>query len=231
VHELAKGFSFTYSKIKNFEQCPLQHKRVDIDRTPGWEPSGDAIDYGNRVHAAFSKTLKNGIPLTPNMRHLQYWVDWVNSLPGTHHIENKWAISSDYQPAEWSTNFAWMRFIADVAVVHGKVGWLIDWKTGRRLEEPIQLWLGAACMFQHFPELEVIDSMFVWLKEDDGSNSHECISAETIKRGDVGEIWDQLLPRINTYADAVATGVFHPKPGFHCRWCRVQSCEFFGKAL
>ncbi len=227
---MGKPFSFTYSKLKNYEQCGRQHEAVDIKRMPGTEPGGDAIAYGNKVHTAFKAALKDGEPLPPHMKHLQYWVDWVKSLPGDKHIEEKWGLSKDKTPAEFFSNFAWMRMIVDVAVVHGKVGWLIDWKTGRRLEEPLQLWLGAALMFQKFPTLERIDSMFVWLKEDDGKNSHECISAEIIKKSDVPEIWEQILPRVEIYENAVATGVFLPKPGQHCRWCRVQSCEFFGKS-
>jgi hypothetical protein len=226
----SKSFSFTYSKLKNYETCGLQHQQVDILRQPGLQPSGDAIDYGNRVHDCFKKALKDGEPLQPRMRHLQYWVDWINSLPGEKHIENKWGLTRDYQPIDFFSAMAWMRFIADAAIINGRVGLLVDWKTGKRLEEPLQLWLGAACMFQYFPELQVVDSMFVWLKEDDGRNSAECITAETVKRGQIGDIWDQLLPRIQGYEDAVATGTFFPKPGFHCKWCRVQACEYFGKA-
>jgi hypothetical protein len=224
----AKPFSFTYSKLKSFEQCPLQHKWVTLDKTPGMEPSGDAIDYGNRVHAIFKTALQDNMAIARTMKHLQYWVDWVKTLPGELYVENKWGLDKEYQPVDFFTNQAWMRFIADVAVVGDRVGWLIDWKTGKRIEEPLQLWLGALCMFQYFPQLEIIDSMFVWLKEDNGDNSDECISAETIKRSDVSEIWDQLLPRITEYEATINTGIFHPRPGFHCRWCRVSTCQHFG---
>jgi hypothetical protein len=224
---MTKPFSFTYSKIKNYEQCPLQHKKVDIDRTPGWEPSGDAIDYGNRVHKAFCETLSKGAPLPVLMKGLQYWVDWCNGLPGDHYVEQKWAIDRHYQPTEYFGS-PWMRCNADFAAVFGPVGWLVDWKTGKRLEEPLQLWLSAMVMFSHFPQLKTIDSMFVWLKEDDGKNPQECISAETIQREQTGEIWEQMLPRIQTYEEAYLTHTFPPRPGNHCRWCRVQSCEFFG---
>ncbi len=229
---MAKPFSFTYSKLKNFETCPRQHEAVDIKRLPGMEPSGDAIDYGNEVHKALSDALKkeNG-EVPPRLKYLQYWVDYVNSLPGKKYIEDGWGLDKNFNETAYFGNFAWCRLKVDAAVVGDKVGWLIDWKTGKRLEEPLQLWISAAVMFQKFPQLKVIDSMFVWLKEDDGKNSHECISAETIKYSDIPDIWSQILPRVKSYEDAVASGVFMPKPGKHCRWCRVQSCEFFGKGI
>lgn len=231
---MAKAFSFTYSKLKSYETCGRQHK-AQLDKLPGMEPSGDAIDYGNRVHAAFKgalKTYEDPVPLPAQMRYLQYWVDYVRALPGQRYVEDKWGLDRFFQPILFFSNQAWLRLIVDVAVVdeEKKVGWLIDWKTGKRLEEPLQLWLGAAVMFAKFPALEVVDSMFIWLKEDDGKNSHECVTAETIKRSKVGELWDNILPRVSTYENAIDTNTFLPSPGRHCRYCRVQSCEFFGKA-
>ena len=224
---MAKPFSFTYSKLKNYEQCPLQHKKVDLDRTPGWEPSGDAIDYGNRVHKALHEALSKGTALPAMLKGLQYWVDWANQLPGEKYVEQKWALDRYYMPTEYFGS-PYIRFNADLAAVHGPVGWLADWKTGKRLEEPLQLWIGAAIMFAHFSELRTIDSMFVWLKEDDGMNSAECISAEIIHRHDIPSIWDQVGPRVKIYEEACQSQTFIPRPGAHCRWCRVQSCEFFG---
>lgn len=229
---MAKAFSFTYSKLKSFETCGRQHK-AQLDKLPGMEPSGDAIDYGNRVHKALAEALRTyDAPITlPNqMKYLQYWVNYVNSLPGQKYIEDKWAMDRTFQPILFFSNQAWLRLIVDVAVVGDKVGWLLDWKTGKRLEEPLQLWLGAAIMFAKFPQLELIDSMFCWLKEDDGKNSHECITAETIKRNQIGEVWNSILPRVSAYENAIDTNTFLPSPGRHCRYCKLQSCEFFGKA-
>jgi hypothetical protein len=171
--------------------------------------------------------LGKDIPLPVLMKGLQFWVDWCRGLPGKPYVEQKWAIDRQYQPTEYFGS-PWMRSKVDFATVHGPIGWLVDWKTGKRLEEPLQLWLNAMVMFAQFPELRRIESMFVWLKEDDGINSGECISVEHVKREETGEIWEQLLPRIKTYEDACQTQSFPPRPGMQCRWCRVQSCEFFG---
>jgi hypothetical protein len=223
---MTKPFSFTYSKLKSFETCGRQHK-AQLDKLPGMEPSGDAIDYGNQVHMALHAALKDDTPLPKRLSFLQYWVDWVKSLPGERFVEEKWGLDKYFNEIAFFTDLAWLRLIVDVAVVNHDAGvaWLIDWKTGKRLEEPLQLWLGAALMFQKFPELQVIDSMFVWLKEDDGKNSHECISTETIKRSQIDDLWTQLIPRIKVYEDALATGAFYPSPGRHCRWCKVVDCK------
>lgn len=235
---MAKAFTFTYSKIKNYEQCGLQHWATDIAKLPGMEPSGDAIDYGNQAHAVLHAALKNNEPLPPRFKHLQYWVDYVKrlaELPGAQlFVEEKWAIDRVHGETPYFSGYGrpapYMRFNCDVAVIAaaGRMGWLLDWKTGNRLEEPLQLWMGAAIMFALFPLLERVSSAFVWLKEDDGKNSNECISVENIKREEIDETWEQLQPRIDAYEDAVASGTFLAKPGRHCRWCKYQKCEHWG---
>ena len=232
------AFIFTYTKLTGYEKCPRQHKAVELDKTPGWGPQGDAIDYGNRVHKALHECLKNNIPLPVMLKGLQYWVDWAKQLEGDHYIEQNWALDRFYQPVDYF-GAPWLRFKADFAAVNesGAVGTLVDWKTGKRLEEPLQLRLGAGVMFAHFPKLQKIMSMFVWLKEDDGLKPEECTSTEIISKDEIGDIWESLLPRIQTYENAfqLANGhrgdhpAFPARPGKHCGWCRVQFCEHWGK--
>jgi len=222
-----KAFSYTYTKLRGFEECGRKHK-AQLDKLPGMEATGDAIDYGNRVHLALKEALKDGKPLPVQMRYLQHWVDTVNHLAvdGAKYVEEKWGLTDTYQPTEFFRGSPWLRLIVDVAIVgNNGVGILIDWKTGNRQEEPLQLWLGAAVMFAWFPELHTIHSSFVWLKEDNIKNAQECMSRETIKREQVGEIWANILPRVATYRDALETNTFYPSPGRHCRYCRVVDCK------
>ena len=223
-------FSFTYTKLKGYEECGRKHKAELDKRVP--PPSGEAIDYGNDVHIALHKAIKDDVPLPPRLSFLQYWVDCVKGLPGERFVEEKWGLSKDFQPTEFfqrnkADAWPWMRLIVDVAVVDHEKGeaCLIDWKTGKRLEEPLQLWLGAALLFQKFPHVHTVHSMFVWLKEHDGKNHEECMSIEVIKRDDLPTLWDQILPRIQTYEEAVATNTFYPSPGRHCRFCKLLDCK------
>lgn len=225
--------AFTYTKVRNYETCGLRFQATDILKLPGMEAAGDAIDYGNRVHKAFKDVLKDGQQLSVQLRHLQNWVDYVNDLAaqpdGTKHIEEKWALDSDYNPTDYYGR-PWMRYNCDAAVTayKGTVGWLIDWKTGKRVEDNLQLWMGAAMMFRQFPTLQQVDSMFVWLKEDDGQKKWwTCISPQTIKKEEINDTWDQMLPRIQAFNEAVANGgPFYPNPGQHCYFCRHPECEF-----
>lgn len=225
---MSKPFKFTYTKLADFEECGLKHYESTVLERADLKPTGEVIDYGNRVHTALENALKNDTPLPGWAQYLQYWVDWVKSMEGEKFIEAKWGLTREHQPNEWHYGPQWLRLKADVVVVGPRLGVLIDWKTGNRKEDPLQLWLGAACVFARYPHLEAIDSMFVWLKEYDGlntpkSNVAECISAETIMKHQVDEIWEQIGERIEAYENALATGpsAFIARTGKHCRWCRV----------
>jgi len=238
---MTKPFCFTYSKLKSFETCALLYKHQEILKTPGTAPSGDAIDFGNAVHKALEDAInhalgRGGAPLIPMFKYLQFWVDWCVELPGDKYVEIKWAID-EHKAARPYFRSPWYRLKSDFAQVDGPIGHLVDWKTGKRLDEPLQLWLGAACMFAQFEQLQTIVSKFVWLKdwpdrEEDWTQDviERSSSTETIHRHQVPDIWDSLNHRIDTLKSALDNDVFHPTPGRHCGYCRVQSCPHWGES-
>jgi hypothetical protein len=89
----------------------------------------------------------------------------------------------------------------------------------------------AQCIFSHYPEVMVVRSEYVWLKE-------ECTTPEVFKRNDkvkatgdtLIEHWTDLLPRISKLEAASKSLTYPPKPGGLCKkYCVVTSCPFYGK--
>jgi hypothetical protein len=50
--------------------------------------------------------------------------------------------------------------------IAGPVALIVDWKTGKVLENSEQLALMAQCVFAHFPQVMKVRSEFVWLQFD-----------------------------------------------------------------
>ena len=100
---------------------------------------------------------------------------------------------------------------------------VLDWKTGKILEDSVQLMLMAQCLFSHYPEITHVRSSFVWLKED-------CETPELLTRAEVADQWVGLLDRVNGMEGAARAMDYPPKPGPLCkRYCPVTSCPFHGK--
>lgn len=219
---MAKAFAWSFSKIKNFEKCPKRYYEVDVAKTYK-ETEGEALLWGNQVHAALAAAITGKAPLPESMALYQKWVDRVRAGPGQLVVEQKYAITKALGRTEWFAPNAWYRGIGDVVRVHGKVALVLDWKTGKVDPDSVQLALMAQCVFANFPDVQRVRSEFVWL-------AHDTTSPEVYSRADMVDVWNDLLPRVDSLEHATIKQNFPPKPGGLCRkWCVVQSCPYHGK--
>lgn len=217
-----KAFAWSYTKLKNFESCPKRHWHVDIQKDVKEEESEQLL-WGNMLHKAAAKRLTVGTTLQPGMDKLEEWCQRLLTGPGVILVEQKLAITKDFGPCEWFAKEAWYRGIADVLKIHGPVALAIDWKTGKIIEDAVQLALMAACIFAHHPDVQKIRTEFVWLKEGGVS------SREDFDRNAMATVWRNLWPRIEALEHAHNTTSYPAKPGYLCRkWCPVTSCPHHG---
>jgi hypothetical protein len=219
-----KDWSWSYSKLKNFEVCPKRMYEVDIAKTytEVQDPDGP-LAWGNRVHDALAKALGKNEPLAPEMVQYQNWVDRVRAGPGTLMVEQKYAVTRSFAPTTYFAPDVWYRGVGDVVRVDRDLALVLDWKTGKILEDSVQLMLMAQCLFAHYPKVKYVRSEFVWLKDD-------CTTPELFTRQEVADQWVGLLDRVNGMERASKQMDYPPKPGRLCKsYCPVASCPFYKK--
>lgn len=215
-----KEWSWSYTKLKNYITCPKRHYEIDVLKN--FLDSSDALTQGNAVHDELAKACTGAVPLPPGHRH-QVWVDRVRSGPGELLVEQKYAITRDFRKTTYFAKDVWYRGIADVVRIDRDVALALDWKTGKVLEDPVQLMLMAVCLFVHYPQLLRVRAEYIWLKD-------ECTSPEVFDRVEVATEMSKLLPRIDELEKASKTLTYPPKPNGLCmKWCKVTSCPFHGK--
>lgn len=216
-----KAFAWSYSKLKNYETCPKRYYNVDVAKVVKEEES-EQLQYGNMLHKALAEAISGKNPLPEPFSGLQAWVDKVTRTEGEVLVEQQLAITKELGPTEWFGKDAWYRGIADVIKIVGPVAVVLDWKTGKILEDGVQLALMAQCVFAHHPKVEKIRTEFVWLKED-------ATTRADFTRSDMVNVWNGLLPRVRQLEEAHTSATFPPKPGYLCRkWCPVDSCPHHG---
>lgn len=210
--------AWTYSQLESFETCPKKHYHLKIIRDIV-EPPGDAATWGTTVHTALEDRVKLGTELPTGMTQWNPIVSKILAMPGEKHTELQFAITDAFQPAEWTA--AWSRGIADLVVLNGKTGAVLDWKTGRR-KPTEQLELYAGYMFIHYPQLETVHTGFVWLKE-------KKLDTAVIKKSEAPAIWQRLVGRYRRIEIAHEKNAWPAKPSGLCKkYCPVTSCEFNG---
>lgn len=222
VRSKPKSFSWSWSKIKNFETCSFRYYSIDVTKAVKEEES-EILAWGNAVHDALHKYVSQGQPLPTSMAKFQGIADRVKNANGNVLVEQKLALTEDFGPCGFFDSAAWFRGIADALIINGPVALAIDYKLGKIVEDSQQLALLAACTFAHYPDVQRIRTEYWWLKED-------AVSRAEFTRADIPAIWKNMLPRVEQLKRAHEANHFPPKPGNLCRrWCPVSGCEHHGK--
>jgi hypothetical protein len=94
--------------------------------------------------------------------------------------------------------------------------------TGKRKPSE-QLDLYAAYTFAYQPQVEVVTTAFIWLKE-------KRIDKAERRREDLPDIWQKLMPRVRKLESAYERESWPERPSGLCKaYCPVTTCKFNGK--
>lgn len=209
--------AWTYSHLDKFDTCPKQYYHTSVARDY-ISPPTEATIWGERVHTAFENRIKVGTPLPEGMTQWESIALKIERLPGEKLPEQKFAIDKNFKPADWKAS--WSRGIADLVVVHEDKAVVLDYKTGKR-KLTDQLALYAAFAFAHYPEVKLVTTGFVWLKD-------RKIDREPFKREELPIVWQKLLPRVKKLESAFERESWPAKPSGLCNgWCPVKCCPHY----
>ncbi|NVN99273.1 MAG: PD-(D/E)XK nuclease family protein [Geobacteraceae bacterium] len=217
---------WSYSGLTSFETCPKRYYHIKVAKDAIDNP-GEAAKWGSTVHKYLEDRLRDGTRLPVSVRGYEGLVAPIANAPGEKLVEHQMAVNSSLKPTEWTSQDAWCRGIVDAGVLSRSLNKavLLDWKTGKRKADNDQLMLFAGLAFSHYPELQIVQTGFVWLKENK-------IDKQTFKREDISTIWMTFLPRVQRMERAYEKAEFPPNPSGLCRnYCPVpkHKCEFSGK--
>lgn len=218
-----KKFAWSYSSLNAFETCPHRwaetkwFKRIQ-------EPQTEATTWGRAVHTALENRLRHKTPLPEGMEKFEPIAKTIASHAegGRMEVEQKLAISAQFQKTGYFDKNVWLRCVADVVVTKGDKAFVGDHKTGKIVPDSDQLALTSAVVFAHKPWVKSITNAFIWLKEGK-------TTSETFHREDVPSIWQRFLPRVTRIEESIKQNKFPPRPSGLCRaWCPVHTCVHNG---
>lgn len=216
------GFTWSYSRLKNFETCPKRSYHYDIKKDIV-EPTTLQLQEGNDLHASFEARILRRTPLPLGLMHHEPMLARVVDAPGRTYGEKKLAITSNFTPVGFFGKGVWLRIVIDATKVNGTTAAVFDWKTGKVIRDMTQMQIFAAVMFHHMPELQRIKAALVFV-------NHDVMEIAEFVREDITEIWSEILPRVNKLKEARQTQEYLPKPSGLCkRYCAVTSCIYHGR--
>lgn len=222
---MTKVPAWSYSSITMFDQCPKKYYHLRVAKDVK-DQETDAIMYGKDLHLAAENYMRDGTPIPGKYDFIVPMLDKLKAIPGEKLCEQKMGIkkvNGRLAPCEFFDKEVWFRGVADLLIIdrEKKEARVVDYKTGKsaRYADPKQLALMAACVFLHFPEIEIVRGGLLFVV------SRDFIKADY--RADTYlTIFSQLDGVLMSRQIAYETGVFNPKQNFSCKgWCPVVDCH------
>lgn len=214
--------AWSYSRLKTYELCPKKYEAIHVKKSVK-DTDSAASTEGKRVHEVFQKYLTGKLNEFP--AHLAWakpLADKVMEGDGDLYAEYQMAVSADLYPCPWFGHDVWVRAIADVLKVGKDSAVLLDWKTGKVLDDKDQLDLTAWLAFCHFKNLERISAAFVYL-------GPKILVKQTYTREECAEKWTAFIPRARALRNSHDESQFPARPNGTCRkWCPVKVCPHNG---
>ena len=211
-------FTWSYSSLKQYENCPKQYYEVKVLQNFITEPTPQMV-YGTEVHEALELYVKEGKELAKNYQRFKKMVDSLLAISGEKHTEFKMALTKKLEPCDFEDQKRWVRGVADLVIIDGDQAYVIDYKTGsNKYPDPKQLRLMSLMVFVHFPEVNSIKAGLLFVLKNS-------FIQESYTRDDIYKSWksfDQSLTRLTNSYD---TNEWIPNPTPLCGWCPVDTCE------
>lgn len=219
----------SWSKINQFNLCPLKFKTQYLDKTYPDESDNPNFIRGNNLH----KQLENyalakirgaaNLPaLAPEAAGVKPIID---KLIDTHPIavpESKICLDKDWKPVSWFDNsVAYFRCIIDFLAINGPQCVCIDYKTGKVRDydtEGGQLHLTAGAIFALYPEVNDITMAYMYL-------DHKQTVKKKFNRKEAPQLQGYV---IDAFDKINAEEAFSPKINDYCYFCKLtkDQCKY-----
>lgn len=215
--------AYSYSAIKQFENCPRQYHEVKVLKRYKSKDT-EATLYGTAVHKAFEDHVKDKVPLPADYERYAKFVEPLAAMQGEIRCEEKLGIRADFTPCGFFDDDVWFRGIPDYLALNFDTGVarVADYKTGKssRYADMAQLELMAAMVFIHHPEIHTVKGILLFVVAD-------AVIKAKFKRESLQLILSRWAGRANAIEVAMESGTWNPKSSGLCGFCPVESCESY----
>jgi CRISPR/Cas system-associated exonuclease Cas4 (RecB family) len=214
--------AWSYSSIKTFESCPKKYYHLKVLKDVQ-DTGSEATIYGQQVHTAAEKYIKNGVEIPEKFAYIRGVVERLGGKEGEKHTEFRMGVKKTgdgYEPCGFFDKSTWWRGIADLVIIDGDTAYSVDYKTSKNAKyaDLKQLDLVAGGIFTHFPQVDRIRSALIFL-----------VSNDVIKKDHYREHMDKYLSTFNPLLErlevAEQSDVWNAVTSPLCKFCPVISCE------
>lgn len=211
-------FSWSFSALQMFENCPRKYWAVKIKK----------LDDGNKFnrqgdveHQSIEHYMKMDLPLAPQLQPLAPLFQRIKAAPGEQYIEKLLCIDERFVPCGYKDwNNAWLRGAGDYVKVNNTTATYFDWKSGKvKKDVEDQVDLTALLLFRHFPHVQIVKAGVVYYR-------HGQMVPHVVRRTDEQQLWNGYYARLQPLREAIENDHWPTNENPLCGWCPYLACPF-----
>jgi hypothetical protein len=209
---------WSYTSLTDFKNCPRAFYEKRVIKSVK-EESTEALVWGNQIHKAFELFVGHGTPLPDMLAEHQPFLDKLRQAPGVAKAEEKVALNKRAEPCGFFDRDVWWRGVLDYHRIHNRTADVVDYKTGKRKPDWVQLYIFAIWVFAKHPDVTTIDLHLYWTQDKQADT-------KLVTRPMIPELWSHMTGDLRQYRQAFHDDVWREKPSGLCNgWCPVRHCE------
>lgn len=206
------SFAWSYSFLNDFRNCPYKAFRKYVLRDLPKETS-PALEEGIRVHYELEQFIN--ADAKPDVGKFAYDVASRFRERGAE-AEKKLGMFKTRVAADFWDSDVWGRGKVDVLVVEGDTALIVDWKAGKKREDPTELKVQALLVQCNYP-VAFIHGCYVWLKNEEIGKTYDL--------SEVSSTYSEVCETMYKAEECGDSGHWTKKPNALCGWCPVRDCE------
>ena len=213
--------AWSYSSIKTFDQCPKKYYHLKVAKDVK-DSDTTATVYGKELHSAAEFFIRDGTEIPAKFSFVRDTLEALRKIEGEKHCEIKLGVAKKdgkYIPCEFFDKNVWWRGIADLLIIQGDKGFLVDYKTSKNAKyaDTKQLDLLAGAVFLHYPQVKTLKSALLFVVSNEVvQKEHEAMFATAYM--------STMHPELTRLEAAMTNNVWNPNSGPLCKFCPVVEC-------
>jgi len=215
------SIAWSYSSIKTFDQCPKKYYHLKVAKDVKDSDTAATI-YGTELHSAAEFFIRDGTEIPAKFSFIRDTLEALRKIEGEKHCEIKLGVAKKdgkYIPCEFFDKNVWWRGIADLLIIQGDKGFLVDYKTSKNAKyaDTKQLDLLAGAVFLHYPQVKTLKSALLFVVSNEVvQKEHEAMFATAYM--------STMHPELTRLEAAMTNNVWNPNSGPLCKFCPVDKC-------
>jgi len=214
--------AWSYSSLKTFQQCPKKYYHLKVAKDVK-DDGSEATIYGKELHKVAENYVRDNVPIPERFKFIQKTVDALKNIPGEKHTEIELGVTNTggkLSACGFYDKNAWYRGIADLLIINGDEGYLVDYKSSKNAKyaDLKQLDLLAAAVFIHFPDIKSLKSALIFVV------SNEFVNKEHSSQHKLA-YFEHVRFDLERLEVAMKTGVWNAVSSPLCGWCPVKTCQ------